>query len=115
MRHDIIITSADQPTIDTLTTTLEHCGLNLAILHSPDQATTQVTNPDGQIILTLTLNSARLVKVDQEPARLVPDALPAPCWWTEAWTTNDPTTGIQILNDFAIRLNGRCHILGDLQ
>ena len=114
MPREIIITSPDPPHIDTLTTAVEHLDQHLTILHSPDQAVTQITDHDGRPVLTITINSARHVRVDNEPTRLLPGALPAPCWWTEAWDHDEPgDIGSQIARDLANRIGGRCHIPGD--
>ncbi|MDR0417355.1 MAG: hypothetical protein LBH76_08630 [Propionibacteriaceae bacterium] len=111
MPRDIVITAASQPRLDGLIAVAADIDPRLTTRTIAHGAIVQLVDPDGQPVLSISVNAANHVRVPHEAARLIPGAPDAPLWWIEAWAPQGERNGpgLRIARAYAETLNGHCH------
>jgi len=112
MPRDIVIVVPEVPDVALLEKIVESADGQLHVRATRNGALSVITDQDGDMLLAITANSPILVRVKDEPNRLIPGIGNGPFWWLEGWVPFGAggDAGLRLAEQFAAACGGRCHI-----
>jgi|GEM_PF-2790615 len=112
MPRDIVLTTTVKPNLTDLVRVAADTDPGLRVREIAHGAVTQFVDDDGNVVLSISIDSAVLVAVPGESARLIGAAAPEPVWWIEAWTSFGPAgeRGIRLAREFAQQCRAACRV-----
>jgi hypothetical protein len=88
MPHDIVILTAEPPTLEDIMLVAHHAGSGLEIRPVMRGKLIQLVRPGDEVLITF--DPPQLISHPSELTRILPRAtVTAPVWWTEAWVPFD--------------------------